>query len=109
MPETASSFVVIGWAASAAELPRAKSVKNIWRFIANTSDRKSEVFAMKRQMFLTLLALGSSAALAAQPMTTKLDAVSGIPKMDSTTQTQDVKFKSGEDDRMTVPVRLSGS
>ena len=64
---------------------------------------------MKRRMLLTLLALGSSAALAAQPATTKLDAVSGIPKMDSTTQTQDVKFKSGEDDRLTVPVRLSGS
>jgi predicted aspartyl protease len=64
---------------------------------------------MKRQMFLTLLALASSAALAAQPATTKLDAVSGIPKMDSTTQTEDVKFKSGADDRMTVPVRLSGS
>ena len=64
---------------------------------------------MMRQMFLTLLAMGSSAVVAAQPATTKLDAVSGIPKMDSTTQTQDVKFKSGEDDRMTVPVRLSGS
>lgn len=62
-----------------------------------------------RQMIVALVALGSSATLAAQPATTKLDAVSGIPKMDSTTQTQDVKFKSGEDDRMTVPVRLSGS
>jgi predicted aspartyl protease len=62
-----------------------------------------------RQMIVALVALGSSATLAAQPATTKLDAVSGIPKIDSTTQTQDVKFKSGEDDRMTVPVRLSGS
>ena len=64
---------------------------------------------MKRQIFLTILALGSSATVAAQPVTTTLEAVSGIPKMDSTTQTQDIKFKSGEDDRMTVPVRLSGS
>jgi predicted aspartyl protease len=39
---------------------------------------------------------------------TKLDAVAGIPKIDNTTQTEDVGFSSGTDDRMTVPVRLSG-
>ena len=64
---------------------------------------------MMRQMIVALAVLGSPALLLAQPVTTRLDAVSGIPKMDSTTQTQDVKFKSGGDDRMTVPVRLSGS
>ena len=44
-----------------------------------------------------------------QTTTTKLDAVSGIPDVDKTTQTQDVQFKTEPDDRMTVPVKLSGN
>ena len=62
-----------------------------------------------RQIFTAVALLASSAALAAQPTTTKLDAVSGIPKVDDTTQRQDIKFKNQRDDRMTVPVTLSGT
>ena len=39
---------------------------------------------------------------------TRLEAVSGIPTIDSKTQTEDVQFKNERDDRMTVPVQLSG-
>jgi predicted aspartyl protease len=55
------------------------------------------------------VALASSAALYAEPATTKLDAVAGIPKVDEKTQTEDVRFKNQPDDRMTVQVRLSGT
>lgn len=64
---------------------------------------------MMRQTFVALVALASSATLYAQPATTKLEAVAGIPKQDDTTQTEDVRFKNQPDDRMTVQVRLSGS
>jgi predicted aspartyl protease len=63
---------------------------------------------MMRQTFVALVMLTSSGALAAQPATTKLEAVSGIPNLDSKTQTEDVQFKNEQDDRMTVPVQLSG-
>lgn len=63
---------------------------------------------MTRKMVLALLLLGGPSALAAQPATTKLDAVAGIPKVDETTRTEDVHFKTGSDDRLTVPVRVSG-
>jgi predicted aspartyl protease len=53
------------------------------------------------------LAIGSAAA--AQTTTTKFDAVSGVPEIDKTTQTQDVSLRSDKDDRMLVPVRLSGA
>ena len=59
--------------------------------------------------FLAGVALAGSAPLLAQTTTTKLDAVSGVSDIDKTTQTEDVKFKSGADDRMTVPVKLSGN
>jgi predicted aspartyl protease len=62
-----------------------------------------------RQGFVALVALASSATLHAQPATTKLDAVAGIPQQDDKTQTEDVRFKNQPDDRMTVQVRLSGS
>jgi predicted aspartyl protease len=62
-----------------------------------------------RQAFLALMILASPSALAAQPAATQLQAVSGIPKVDSTTQTEDVRFKTDRSDRMTVPVRLSGA
>ena len=59
---------------------------------------------------LTLVsAILAATAATAQPVATKLDAVAGIPEVDQTTQTQDIAFKSEGYDRMTVPVRLSGS
>ncbi len=54
-------------------------------------------------------ALAGSAALSAPPVTTKLEAVSGVPEIDKKTQTEDVRFKNDRDDRLTVPVRLSGA
>src|SRR4051794_34560067 len=54
-------------------------------------------------------ALGVSAVVSAQTTTTTLDAMSGVPEIDKTTQTQDVQFRNEHDDRMTVPVRLSGA
>lgn len=64
---------------------------------------------MMRQTLLALVMLAGSAVLYAQPATTRLDAVAGIPKMDDKTQTEDVRFKNRPDDRMTVQVRLSGT
>lgn len=64
---------------------------------------------MMRHTFVALLALACSATLYAQPATTKLEAVAGIPKQDDKTQTEDVRFKNLPDDRMTVQVRLSGT
>lgn len=58
--------------------------------------------------YLALAVLISSAPVFAQSATTKLDAVSGITPIDSTTQAQDLKLRTDSDDRMTVPVRLSG-
>jgi predicted aspartyl protease len=63
---------------------------------------------MKRQMFVAFVLLASPASIAAQPATTKLEAVSGIPKTDEKTQAEDVRFKTGGDDRLTVPVRVGG-
>jgi predicted aspartyl protease len=63
---------------------------------------------MMRQGFVVLALMLGSAPAVAQPVMTRLDAVSGIPKLDETTQTEEVRFKTGADDRMTVPVRLSG-
>jgi len=62
-----------------------------------------------RQAFLALMILASPSALEAQPAATQLQAVSGVPKVDGTTQTEDVRFKNDRSDRMTVPVRLSGA
>lgn len=64
---------------------------------------------MMRQTFVALVALATPATLYAQPATTKLEAVAGIPKQDDKTQTEDVRFKNQADDRMTVQVRLSGT
>jgi predicted aspartyl protease len=62
-----------------------------------------------RQSLMAVLILAGTAVLHAQPATTRLDAVAGIPKVDGTTQTQDIRFKNRRDDRMTVPVKLSGA
>ena len=64
---------------------------------------------MARQYLMLAAALMTSAAVEAQTTTTTLDAVSGVPEIDKSTQTQDVKFRNERDDRMTVPVRLSGA
>ena len=61
-----------------------------------------------RRIFVAAAMAAFPAALAAQPATTNFEAVSGIPKVDNTTQTEDVAFKNDQTDRMTVPVRLSG-
>ena len=58
---------------------------------------------------LLAAALFAGTPLAAQTIPTKLDAVAGIPDIDRTGQTQDVAFKTEPYDRMTVPVRLSGT
>jgi len=59
--------------------------------------------------FLALAAaLACTAPAFAQTATQRLDAVSGVPEIDKSTQTQDVQFKSDKDDRMTVPVRVGG-
>ena len=63
---------------------------------------------MMRQMFVALALVGSSTALWGQPAATKFAPESGTPTIDDKTQTEDVEFKNGLDDRMTVPVHVSG-
>jgi predicted aspartyl protease len=58
--------------------------------------------------FAAVLMMGGASANP-QTATTKLDAVSGVPDIDKTSQTEDIKFRNDRDDRMTVPVRLSGA
>jgi predicted aspartyl protease len=62
-----------------------------------------------RRLLLGLSALIACAPLGAQTATTQMQAVSGPPEIDRTTQTEDVKFRNEGYDRMTVPVRLSGT
>jgi len=66
--------------------------------------------AMLRPILTLAIMLASSSALSAQTTnsTTRLDAVSGVPEIDKTSQTEDVSFRNERDDRMTVPVHLSG-
>jgi predicted aspartyl protease len=60
--------------------------------------------------YWALLAVAAmSAPLSAQTVTTKLDAVSGVPEIDKATQTEDVRFRNDRENRMTVPVRFSGA
>ncbi len=63
---------------------------------------------MMRQIFLALAISASGTAASTQPVTARLEAVAGIPKVDETTQTEDVRFKNERDARMTVPVHVSG-
>ena len=64
---------------------------------------------MSRHLVL-LAALATTGSLAsAQPATTRLEAVSGVPVIDDKTQTEDVNFRTGHDDRMTVAVSLAGT
>jgi predicted aspartyl protease len=64
---------------------------------------------MATRILMLAAALMTGTAAVAQTTRTTLDAVSGVPEIDKTTQTQDVKFRNEHDDRMTVPVRLSGA
>ena len=60
--------------------------------------------------YWALLAVAAmSAPLSAQTVTTTLDAVSGVPEIDKATQTEDVRFRNDHENRMTVPVTLSGA
>ena len=63
---------------------------------------------MTQHHLVLAAALASSTPLFAQTATTRLEPVAGVPEIDRTTQTEDLKFKNRED-RMTVPVRLSGA
>jgi len=62
---------------------------------------------IRRYLVLAAALAGSGAT--AQTVTTRLDAVPEGLQVDKTTQTEDVQFRNGTDDRMTVPVRLSGA
>lgn len=62
-----------------------------------------------RQTFVAFLVLASPAALTAQSLGTMPQPTAAAPRMDSTTQTQDIKFKDDRSDRMTVAVRVSGA
>jgi predicted aspartyl protease len=64
---------------------------------------------VRRLVGLSLLALASSSAVGAQQQTTKFEAVQGSAQVDKTTQTEDVRFRNELNERMTVPVRLSGT
>lgn len=55
-----------------------------------------------------VVALASGTALFGQTRVLPVEAVSGPPEIDKTTQTEDVKFKSDTAQRMTVPVLLAG-
>jgi predicted aspartyl protease len=62
---------------------------------------------LRPAMLMLVLAAGTSAL--AQPATTTLEAVSGVQPIDKTSQAEDVKFNNQKDDRLTVPVRVSGT
>lgn len=64
---------------------------------------------MWRTVAFGVALVGCAPLLAQTTTTTKLEAVSGVPDVDKTTQTQDVQFKTEPDTRMTVPVKLSGN
>jgi len=64
---------------------------------------------ISRYLVFAAALAGGGTALPAQTATTRLDAVSGVPEIDKTTQTEDVRFRNDGEDRMTVSVRLSGA
>jgi len=61
-----------------------------------------------QRLALSLLLIAASPAFA-QPQMIELQAVGEQGAVDKTTQTEDVKFKDDRYERMTVPVRLSGT
>ena len=64
---------------------------------------------MKRQLFVALVMVASPAGAVEQPAAAKFEAVGSIAGVDNKTQTEDVRFKDELDNRMTVPVRVSGA
>lgn len=64
---------------------------------------------MRHLLALPLLLAVSSSALLAQPSFVEMQAVGEKGPVDKTTQTEDVKFDDDLYERMTVPVRLSGT
>jgi len=60
-----------------------------------------------RRSIVLAAALMCGSALNAQNAT-RTGGVAGVPTIDSTTQSQDVRFRDVRGDRMTVPVRLGG-
>jgi len=64
---------------------------------------------MLRRMVLVATILAATAAGAQSSSTAKFEALPGVPEVDKTTQTEDVRFRNARDDRMTVAVRLSGA
>ena len=63
---------------------------------------------MALRLLLLTVALASSAAFA-QTRTTELQTVGTPGPVDKTTQTEDVRFHPDIYERMTVPVRVSGT
>ena len=63
---------------------------------------------MMRRTFVALVMLFGSTAAFAQSAPLKLDAVAGVPQLDEKTQTEDISFRTGRDDRLTVPVARNG-
>jgi len=64
---------------------------------------------MLRDVLIGLGALAIASAAAAEVPVTHLDSVSGIPQVDRTTQTEDIRFRNELYDRMTVPVTVQGT
>lgn len=62
---------------------------------------------MQRKLLFVGVACAAGTAFA-QPQTTNVGAVSGLGQVDRTTQTEDVRFKTDDSQRMTVPVMVSG-
>ena len=60
-------------------------------------------------LMLPLLAFVGTAAAVAQPVSTVQPAATGQGQVDKTSQTEDVAFRNDRFDRMTVPVKLSGT
>lgn len=64
---------------------------------------------MTRQLLFGLALVMSGTAFAGEVPVTKVEAVSGVIGVDRTTQTEDVKFRTEQYERMTVPVRVGGT
>lgn len=65
---------------------------------------------MRRILASVLVLLATAgAAFAQEQKPVELEPVAGLQPVDKTTQTEDVQFKNDGDDRMTVPVLVSGA
>ncbi|HKX91938.1 MAG TPA: retroviral-like aspartic protease family protein [Sphingomicrobium sp.] len=63
---------------------------------------------MQRTFLIAALTALGAGSLGAQTQTTRVETVSGPADIDKTTQTEEVRFKTDANERMTVPVLLSG-